>query len=109
MDGGAPTRSKRLGDRRWLAFEVGAKGAVGVAGRLNTSASTVYRWLKRHRLPTKGWRAKIDEHGVILVRGTEAARVGGPDLPPPGPVDGDMALALDPDVLTAVIAAAERR
>ena len=105
---GIPTRSKRLGDRTWLAFEVGAKGAVAVADQLNTSASTVYRWLKRHRLPTKGWRATIQDDGMILARGHEATPARTADVAP-GPIDGATALALDPEVLAQVIAATSRR
>ncbi|AXV10087.1 hypothetical protein DVS28_b0317 (plasmid) [Euzebya pacifica] len=79
-----------------------------MAERLNTSASTVYRWLKRHGLPTKGWRARVDKDGVILVCGVHAARIDGPHRPAPGPLDGDTATGLPHDVVHTVMAAADR-
>lgn len=104
---GIPPRSHRLGDRTWLAFEVGARGATGVADRLNTSASTVYRWLQRHGLPTKGWRADIDDDGGIAVHGTTAARVDPLHRPAPGTLDGDAAIGLPDETLHAIVVAAD--
>ena len=63
---GIQTRTELLRDKVWIAVEAGLRGPSGLADTLGVSESTVYRWLDRHHLPTKGLPATITLNGTAV-------------------------------------------